>query len=78
MVDIMKKERANLAVLVSGCFHTDGITKLLKDKKVSYVVVTPKVERLQKDNPYRSVLLGEKDTIDKLYELVMLKNNQKN
>jgi hypothetical protein len=62
----MNKENANLAVLVSGGFHTDGITRLLKDKNISYVVVTPKVEKLQVDNPYNSVLLGEKTEEEQL------------
>jgi len=54
----MRKRQADIAVLVSGGFHTDGITKLLREKEVSYIVVTPKVEKLQPDNPYKSVLLG--------------------
>ena len=60
----MKQDRAKLAVLVSGGFHTDGITKLLKEKDISYIVVTPKVSSLQADNPYTSALLGEKSEFD--------------
>ena len=67
----MRQQRADLAVLVSGGFHTDGITQLLKDKKISYVVITPKVESLQADNPYKSVLLGEKNEFDRFYELAV-------
>ena len=61
----MKKKNTDIAVLVSGGFHTDGITKLLKEKQVSYIVVTPKVEKLYLDNPYKSVLLGEETEFDK-------------
>jgi hypothetical protein len=64
-LDQMKKKNADIAVLVSGGFHTDGITKLLKEKEVSYIVVTPKVEKLQLDNPYKSVLLGGNTEFEK-------------
>ncbi len=64
-LDQMKKRNADIAVLVSGGFHTDGITRLLKEKKVSYIVVTPKVEKLQPDNPYKSALLGEDTEFEK-------------
>jgi len=55
-------------VLISGGFHTDGITRLLKEKDMSYIVVTPKIEILDADNPYRSVLLGEKSEFEKFIE----------
>jgi len=73
----MSEKRTKLAVLVSGGFHTDGITKLLKEKDMSYVVITPKVENLQKDNPHQSVLLGEKNGFDKFYDMMMEKKSNR-
>jgi hypothetical protein len=67
-LDIMRKNNAEMAVLVSGGFHTDGITMLLKEHGVSYIVVTPKIEQLDPDNPYRLVLLGEKSEFEKFIE----------
>ncbi len=64
-LDQMKKNKTDIAVLVSGGFHTDGITKLLKERQVSYIVVTPKVEKLYLDNPYKSVLLDEETEFEK-------------
>ena len=75
-IDKMRQERAKLAVLVSGGFHTQGITKLLKDKQISYVVVTPKVSKLQEDNPYTQALLGGKNEFDRFYD--MITKNKKN
>ncbi|MFC1807075.1 hypothetical protein ACFL0T_01760 [Candidatus Omnitrophota bacterium] len=74
-IDKMKEKRAKIAVLVSGGFHTNGMTKLLKDKGISYVVITPKVAKLQEDNPYTSVLLGEKNNFDRFYDKI--KENRK-
>lgn len=71
-IDKMQEDNAKLVALVSGGFHTDGITKFLKDKDLSYVVITPKVNDLQEgNNPYQSVLLGEKNKFDKFYDMVM-------
>jgi hypothetical protein len=67
-LNLMRNNNAEIAVLVSGGFHTDGITRLLKDRNISYIVVTPKIEQLQPDNPYRSVLLGEKSEFDNFME----------
>jgi len=72
-LDQMKKRKSDIAVLVSGGFHTDGITKLLKEKQVSYIVVTPKVEKLYSDNPYQSLILGEETALEKF-----IKNAEEN
>ena len=67
-LNVMRKSNANMAVLVAGGFHTEGITRLLKEQQVSYIVVTPRIEALEPDNPYRSVLLGEKSGFEKFIE----------
>lgn len=71
-VNKMEQENAKLAVLVSGGFHTDGITSFLKENDLSYVVITPKVNDLQEGNsPYQSVLLGEKSETDEFYDMLL-------
>jgi hypothetical protein len=67
-LDVMRKNNAEMAVLVSGGFHTDGITRLLKEQGVSYIVVTPKIETLNPSSLYRSVLLGEKSEFEKFMD----------
>jgi hypothetical protein len=67
-INAMRRENSDMAVLVAGGFHTDGITKLLKDQGVSYIVVTPRIQTLDPDNPYQSVLLGEKSEFEKFIE----------
>ncbi|MBI4396041.1 MAG: 6-phosphogluconolactonase, partial [Elusimicrobia bacterium] len=41
--------RAKAAVLVAGGFHTEGLTKLFRDRDVSYVVVSPKITEVPED-----------------------------
>ncbi len=38
--------RSDTVVLVAGGFHTDSLTRMLRDKGVSYVVITPTVDKL--------------------------------
>ena len=65
---VMRKNNAEIAVLVSGGFHTDGITRLLKEQDISYIVVTPKIEQLDPNNPYKSLLFGGKTEFEKFIE----------
>jgi len=39
----MEEEGVRVAVLIAGGFHTPGITELLRDRSMSYVVVTPRL-----------------------------------
>ncbi|MBK8871440.1 MAG: hypothetical protein IPN19_10450 [Elusimicrobia bacterium] len=43
LLEKMAAEKRPSAVLVAGGFHTDGMTQLFRQKDVSYVVVTPKI-----------------------------------
>lgn len=61
LVDKMKASGERLAVLITGGFHTPGITRMLKDKGYSYVVVAPVITRdSDSKSIYFSVLKGEK------------------
>jgi len=40
-LEVMKNNNINLAVLVAGGFHSEGIATLLKEQEISYIVVTP-------------------------------------
>jgi hypothetical protein len=67
-LNIMRNYNANMAVLVSGGFHTEGITRLLKERDISYIVVTPRIDSLDPSSPYRSVLSGQKTELEQFIE----------
>jgi hypothetical protein len=46
-------------VLVSGGFHTQEMAQILKDKKMTYVVITPRVTVLDQDEAYKARLREE-------------------
>jgi|GEM_PF-4948220 len=57
---VMRKESLNKAVLITGGFHTDGITELLREHEVSYGTLTPRLIEKSDESLYRSVMLQNK------------------
>ncbi|MCG2713136.1 MAG: hypothetical protein L6416_12550, partial [Candidatus Omnitrophica bacterium] len=57
----MESEGENISLLITGGFHTEGITEYFEEKRVSYVVIVPKVDELDKDDTrYINALQGRK------------------
>ncbi|MFH1799306.1 MAG: hypothetical protein ABH891_00465 [Candidatus Omnitrophota bacterium] len=54
---VMRKESLSKAVLITGGFHTDGITELLREHEVSYGILTPRLSEKSDENLYRNVML---------------------
>jgi len=59
MADKLKASGQKLAVLITGGFHTPGITRILKDKGYSYLVVVPVITQKSDSSTYFSVLRNE-------------------
>ncbi len=56
ITDIMDKHEHKLAVLITGGFHTPGLTSALKEKDYSYIVVAPVITQKTDSDVYLSVL----------------------
>lgn len=54
----MDLEGINTGMLVSGGFHTAGITAYLRSKNIPYMVVTPRILREDVNNPYLDLISG--------------------
>ncbi len=67
LLEKIEKENASSAVLVAGGFHTEGLTQLLRQKDVSYVVVTPKINEVPKENNYLDVFAHDPLPIEKMF-----------
>jgi hypothetical protein len=61
----MADTKGKSAVLVAGGFHTEGLSALLRKKQVSYVVVTPKISAIPKDNDYLDVMANDPLPLEK-------------
>jgi len=57
----MSQSETKLAVLITGGFHTPGVSRMLKEKGYSYIVVTPVITKQSDSSLYFSVLRGAKD-----------------
>ncbi|MBI2119639.1 MAG: hypothetical protein HYT97_08440 [Elusimicrobia bacterium] len=68
---------APIAVLVAGGFHTDGITELLKTKKVAFAVLAPKLGKVEgAGTDYLEIFRRDKTPLEKLFtgERITLKS----
>ncbi|MBF0494737.1 MAG: hypothetical protein HQL28_06370, partial [Candidatus Omnitrophica bacterium] len=63
----MRKEGKNIAALVTGGFHTKGLTELISGNNLSYLVITPKYEE-GKTRPYIAILTNKKKPYQKLLD----------
>lgn len=61
----MALEKTNVAVLITGGFHTEGIEKILKNKGISYVVVCPNITK-DEESPYIQVLTNQRTPFEDL------------
>lgn len=52
----MKKDGVHVAALVTGGFHSEGISELMDKEKLSYLVVMPKFDDKSGDRPYIAIL----------------------
>jgi len=64
VVNKMDESGQNLAVLITGGFHTPGVTQMLKDKGYSYIVIAPVITKKSDSSIYFSVLKGEKNRLE--------------
>ena len=53
-------------VFITGGFHSGGITDILRERDISYVVVTPRVSADQLSSVYDSVMLNSLSVFDSL------------
>ncbi|MFH1846738.1 MAG: hypothetical protein ABH869_04200, partial [Candidatus Omnitrophota bacterium] len=63
----MRKEGKQVAALITGGYHTQGLTALMKEKKLSYLVVVPKFQT-DKERPYIAILTNKKKEYEKILD----------
>jgi methylase of polypeptide subunit release factors len=77
---MMTDSKQNNAAVVAGGFHTNGIERLLKDRGVSYAVVTPKIASLAGIENYAKVMKGDisfKDDLKTTYFDALMRHASK-
>jgi serine/threonine protein kinase len=62
----MRRLRNDKAILVAGGFHTQGITNILKEKGISYVVICPNICQGDYDAIYNDRIAGKLPSIEQI------------
>ncbi|MCX5693488.1 MAG: hypothetical protein NTX47_07430 [Candidatus Omnitrophica bacterium] len=65
-VSEIEKRNVRVAALVTGGFHTKGLTRLLKDKGYSYIVISPYAKTGIDEENYRFLLSGKRKPIEEI------------
>lgn len=65
MVSKLEESDEEIAVVITGGFHTPGLTRMFRDEGYSYVVVTPVITEKGDSSTYFSVLKSEKNRLEK-------------
>ncbi|MBI4430478.1 MAG: hypothetical protein HY587_02055, partial [Candidatus Omnitrophica bacterium] len=52
----MRKQNENTAILVTGGFHKEGITKKLREAGISFLLVTPKITEITTHEEYLRIM----------------------
>ncbi|MCB1194849.1 hypothetical protein KDK77_01570 [bacterium] len=63
----MDLEDTNVAILITGGFHTEGITEILKERGISYTVLSPIISEQPENTHYLSRLVGAPTEIEELF-----------
>ncbi len=62
-LNAMKKDRLQVAVLITGGFHSEGITKMLEKQNISYMVVCPNITK-DVPSPYIQILTNQRTPLE--------------
>ncbi|GEM_PF-7105862 len=58
-LEMARQSRKSRLVLVTGGFHTPGLTELMKERGIGYAVIRPRAEASDSENLYAKVLRDE-------------------
>ncbi|HTL70216.1 MAG TPA: hypothetical protein VL404_02875, partial [Candidatus Eisenbacteria bacterium] len=63
----MRAENRRVAALVTGGFHTRGVSELLKSENLSYLIVTPRITDPGAKRPYITILTRHPEEREKAF-----------
>ncbi len=66
----VKEHKSRISVLVTGGYHTEGITKILAKNKTAVITLAPKITKIngKSGTEYLSVFTQEKSPLEKLFD----------
>ncbi|GEM_PF-269330 len=64
ILKISRDKNSRISILVTGGFHTPGIEKNLKERKIPFITLAPNFRTENPGSSYHKVILGEKTWLD--------------
>ena len=65
----MRDEGENIGILVSGGFHSEGIAAYLKERRISNIIIIPRIDELAEDDTrYINALKGRRSLMETVVE----------
>lgn len=68
MLAEMKRQGVGVCVLVSGGFHTRGLTNIFREQGLAYAVISPRITKKQEYNPYIDIMTNKKTPFEQFLE----------
>ncbi|MFA6609574.1 MAG: hypothetical protein WCT15_01855, partial [Candidatus Omnitrophota bacterium] len=62
----MTESGQSVAAVITGGYHTKGLTELIKQKHTSYIVILPKFDASKGERPYVAILTNKKAPYERL------------
>ena len=62
-MEVAPGKKNNISILITGGYHTTNLKSLLKQKNISYIVLTPRIFQETNTRRYESLLLGQKSVL---------------
>jgi len=59
LISHLQKNKSKSSLFVAGGFHTEGLTQRLKERKISYVLLTPSIGSIPEHSHYQEHMRGE-------------------
>ncbi len=67
----MAEKKITKAILITGGFHTDGMSDLFRENAISYGIVTPRLSEKSDENLYRVAMLQDREHLFSISYLEM-------
>lgn len=59
----MKQDKTDRFVLVTGGFHTEGLTRILREQKKCYILIAPRITNPNAPSMYEEVMKAQADSV---------------
>ena len=59
----MSQDKVDRCILVTGGFHSDGLTRILKEKNISYILIAPRILNPLAQTTYEEVMKAQADSV---------------